>query len=322
MRHLKTHLSAARNYRSFFTEDFTHITIIVYQALELGIDSGADKIIAEGDRLVWTLKGEKLGEDTFQKTPQPIDYIGEIKNILSKDLILSQYLQIASETSGQLEITVLREQPMQTRLILADLNRDLVDTWRAVFSGVEQVAVHHGSIFDVDCDALVSPANSFGFMDGGLDLRISQVFGWHVQEKLQQLIQAKYHGELLVGMADMVETHNSKIPYLISAPTMRVPMILGPSTINVYLAMRAILVFIKHGFAGRTPMGSIVKTVAIPGLGTGVGQVPYDICARQMKTAIDEVLFDKFEFPASWHEAQTRHQHLYSDSPRDLQYPK
>ena len=29
--------------------------------------------------------------------------------------------------------------------------------------------VHRGSIFDVACDAVVSPANSFGFMDGGID---------------------------------------------------------------------------------------------------------------------------------------------------------
>lgn len=29
--------------------------------------------------------------------------------------------------------------------------------------------MHEGSILDVEGDALVSPVNSFGFMDGGID---------------------------------------------------------------------------------------------------------------------------------------------------------
>ena len=48
---------------------------------------------------------------------------------------------------------------------------------------------------DVDCDAVVSPANSFGFMNGDIEMLHFQHFGWQVQERLQKLIREKHHGE-------------------------------------------------------------------------------------------------------------------------------
>ncbi len=101
---------------------------------------------------------------------------------------------------------------------------------------------------------------------------------------------------------------------------MRVPMILS-ATVNVYLATRAVILL---GLYGHFPDGSAVsedvRTVALPGMGTGVGRVPPDTCARQMKGAVEDVLLSKSTFPSSWHEAQTKHQLLYGDSTRNLQY--
>ena len=206
------------------------------------------------------------------------------------------------------------------KIILADRRGKLIEAWNNVAGDSDRVTTHQGSIFDIPSDALVSPANSFGFMDGGLDLKICQFFGWHVQERLQQLIRAKHHGELLVGTAEIVKTDHSGIPYLISAPTMRVPMILE-QTVNVYLAIRAVLILVKFGrLEDGTPIKDVVQTVALPGMGTGVGRVPPHIFARQMKSAIEDILEERYEFPDSWWEAQRRHQLLYSDSYRDLQY--
>jgi len=205
-------------------------------------------------------------------------------------------------------------------IILADLHSNLLQAWQEIAGDKNYVTTHHGSIFEVQCDALVSPANSFGFMDGGLDMAISKFFGWHVQERLQQLIQVKHHGELLVGMAEIVETDHPKIPYVISAPTMRVPMILK-GTVNVYLAIRAVLILIKFGkMDNGIAISDKVKTVALPGMGTGVGQVSSEIFARQMKRAVEEIIEGKYRFPRSWWEAAQSHQLLYSDEVRDLQY--
>src|SRR5438270_12094892 len=112
------------------------------------------------------------------------------------------------------------------KIILAAVDDELAHAWRLSCSDFDFVAVHHGSIFDVHCDALVSPANSFGFMDGGIDALYTQRFGRNVQRRLQDLIRTRHHGELLVGAAEIVFTDDASFPCLLAAPTMRVPMIL------------------------------------------------------------------------------------------------
>jgi O-acetyl-ADP-ribose deacetylase (regulator of RNase III) len=199
------------------------------------------------------------------------------------------------------------------QLVLVDLNDDLINAWKTDFRQVEGVSVEHGSIFEVACDALVSPANSYGFMDGGLDLAISEFFGWHVQQRLQDRVKTVHHGELLVGQAEIIATDHAQIPYVIAAPTMRVPMVLGKQTVNPYLAMRAILLLVKFGkLENGTPISEIIKTVAVPGLGTGVGRVPVNLCSHQMLEAISDVVFDNYRFPASWYSATVRHDSLYT----------
>lgn len=209
-------------------------------------------------------------------------------------------------------------------VILAAVEAELASAWERCCAGLTGVSIHHGSILDLACDAVVSPANSFGFMDGGIDYLYSKFFGWHVQERLQELIRVRHHGELVVGAAEIVPTDHPQIPYVIAAPTMRVPMILR-ETVNPYLACRATLLLIKHGIfssgphAGQ-PIHTAVQTIAIPGLGTGVGRVSFDTCAYQVRSALGEVLFGRQTFPNTWFDAQTRHQQLYTDSTRDLQH--
>lgn len=160
--------------------------------------------------------------------------------------------------------------------------KELGQAWEKGFFGCDDVQLIRGDITQQDCDAIVSPANSFGFMDGGLDLQLSNFFGWGLQEELRTAIARLPEKELLVGKALVIETHHSKVPYLISAPTMRVPMSFNISTsINAYLAMKAIIIA-----AWSIPL---IKTVAIPGLCTGVGKMPSDIAAHQMFKAYSEL---------------------------------
>lgn len=209
------------------------------------------------------------------------------------------------------------------QIILTALDRELIEAWRKFCGDLEQVNTYQGSILEVECDAVVSPANSFGFMNGGIDMIYSRYFGWDVQKNLQTIIKQHHHGELVVGTAEIVSTGNSEIPYLIAAPTMRVPMILK-DTVNPYLATRAALLLVKYGvfldgpYQGQS-IAEHVKRLAFPGLGTGVGQVGPNTCARQVRQAIEEVLLDNYTFPRTWSDAQTRHQKLYINQVRDLQ---
>lgn len=209
------------------------------------------------------------------------------------------------------------------KIVLAARENDLADAWERYCADLPDVTIHRGSILDLSVDAVVSPANSFGFMDGGIDHLYSERFGWELQARLQELIRTRHHGELLVGTAEIVETGNLRIPFLIAAPTMRVPMILG-DTVNPFLAVRAVLLLIQNGvvplgaLAGE-PVSAAVSSVAFPGLGTGIGRVSPSNCAQQVRAAIEEVLLARVEYPRTWDEAQRRHQLLYTGRARDLQ---
>lgn len=97
-------------------------------------------------------------------------------------------------------------------VVLAASEPRLADAWRREFRDVADVEIHLGSIFEVEADALISPANSFGFMDGGIDALYSQEFGWDIQLHLRRLILDFHHGELLVGAAEIVATGSEKHP--------------------------------------------------------------------------------------------------------------
>lgn len=198
------------------------------------------------------------------------------------------------------------------KLILTDLQPDLARAWAHISQDLDFVSVFEGSIFDVSCDAVVSPANSFGFMNGGIDLFYSRFFGCHVQERLQQTIRSFHHGELLVGAAEIISTDHERIPYMIAAPTMRMPMGIKES-INPYLAARATLLLWKHGqFRDGphqgAPIASVIETIALPGLGTGVGGVEPEACARQVRGAIEDVVLERFRYPDSWAQVLQRHE--------------
>ena len=207
------------------------------------------------------------------------------------------------------------------RIILSALDSFLLDAWRKWCGDLSHVEVLEGSVFDVHCDALVSPANSFGFMDGGIDAQYSDYFGKVVQDRLRLQILERHHGELLVGAAELIETDSPDHPFLIAAPTMRVPMVLPADTVNPYLATRAALMLIREGtLADGTPVRERVRSICFPGMGTGVGRVPAEVCARQMRSAIEKSAVARHSLPTSWAEASDDHQLLYTDKPKRLQY--
>lgn len=168
------------------------------------------------------------------------------------------------------------------RFELTDLNAELVHEWTLAFKGCDNVVAAQGSILDAKTSALVSPANSFGFMDGGLDLVLSQYFGWQLEEQVRQRILDDFDGELPVGQAIVVPTNHEQIPWLISAPTMRVPMNVE-HTAHAHLAFRGILRAVRAHNAQHPD--SPINSVVCPGLGTGEGRMPESRCAKQMRHA-------------------------------------
>ena len=161
-------------------------------------------------------------------------------------------------------------------LYLVDHNPDLVEEWRKAFHGMDSIYCECNNILDIAENTIVSPANSYGFMDGGIDRLYTDFFGLRPQTEVQQAITGQEEGFLPVGSAVLVNTGHSRIPYMISAPTMMLPGAVPPS--NCFFAMSAILLIAKRNVEK-------VKKVYCPGLGTGTGRVSPDLAAREMSHA-------------------------------------
>jgi O-acetyl-ADP-ribose deacetylase (regulator of RNase III) len=175
---------------------------------------------------------------------------------------------------------------MRLTIFLHTHDSRMADAWQAEFKSTDGVHVIQDDILTGQADAIVSPANSFGYMDGGIDLAYRKFFGHELQVRLQERIRTQFFGELAVGQATIVSTRHEAFPSLISAPTMRVPDRIS-DTVNVYLAFRAaIIAVLEHNQREHSP----IRSVRVPGLGTGVGGMSPTRAAFQMHAAFDAVL--------------------------------
>lgn len=172
---------------------------------------------------------------------------------------------------------------IEIRLILVDPKPVLCDALNENFTELPNFEIVNGYFEELpEFDCMVSAANSFGLMDGGVDLAIIRYFGKELEHRVQKRIIEEYLGEQPVGTSIIVETGHPNHPYIAHTPTMRVPMSIA-RTDHVYLAMWAMLLAVRRH--NQTMSSQPIRTVACPGLGTATGEVPYSEAARQMAEA-------------------------------------
>jgi O-acetyl-ADP-ribose deacetylase (regulator of RNase III) len=141
-----------------------------------------------------------------------------------------------------------------------------------------QVHVAQADITNMPVDAIVNPANSRGIMGGGVAGAILRFGGEEIQA------EAMAAAPIAIGAA--LVTTAGKLPAraVIHAPTMEEPGMKTEAE-NVRRAARAALIAAdanKH------------QVVAIPGMGTGVGGVPFEDAARAI---VEEIRAHKRAFP-------------------------
>ncbi len=123
-----------------------------------------------------------------------------------------------------------------------------------------------GSILDVDADVIVNAANSYGIMGGGVAGVIKRAAGQAVED------EARKQAPIAVGQAALTSGGRTKFKGIIHAPTMPEPGMRIPGQ-NVALATKAALRLAdEKGF----------QSIAIPGMGTGVGGVTAGDAAAKM----------------------------------------
>jgi len=192
---------------------------------------------------------------------------------------------------------------------LRDRGQLMVDAWKRHFAEFLEIRPAVGDIFGESVDAVVSPANCFGFMNGGIDRVYTQRFGQQLESRLREIIRRDWEGELPVGVALAIETGAADIPHLICAPTLRAPVSVA-GTLNAYLAFRATLRAIRRVNSERP---GTIRAVACPGLGTGTGEMPEAICAKQMVAAYREVMGGQPFEPTGVNDALVQHYRLLRD---------
>ena len=142
--------------------------------------------------------------------------------------------------------------------------------------------VKTGDITKVCCDAIVNPANSFGYMGGGVAGALKRVGGAIIEQ------EAVAKAPIVVGSA--VATTAGMLPctFVIHAPTMEKPAMRIPVE-NVAKATSAALTLAEQ---------LKIKRIAVPGMGTGVGGVaPVDAAramitvAREFENKFDSIIF-------------------------------
>ena len=158
------------------------------------------------------------------------------------------------------------------KVYLLDRNKRISDIWKIYFRDEQDVEVvccgfeKFMENYNVEC--IVSPANSYGIMDGGYDLAITEYFGEELMKKVQKYIIRNYYGEQPVGTSFIIETGVKNIK-LIHTPTMRIPAKIKEPMV-VYQAMRTTLM---------TALENNIKSIVIPAFGGWCGDMnPQELC--------------------------------------------
>lgn len=140
------------------------------------------------------------------------------------------------------------------------------------------IITKQGDITQTDCDAIINPANSFGYMGGGVAGAIKRAGGKEIEN------EAVNKAPIVVGEAIATTAGDLPCKYVIHAPTMKRPA-MRTSVENIEQATQAALKLAEK---------LDLRCIAIPGMGTGVGRVPQEKAAKAITTIVKE-FEDKFE---------------------------
>ena len=137
---------------------------------------------------------------------------------------------------------------------------------------VRNITILQGSLLDVEAQAVVTAANSYGLMGGGVAGVLRRAAGSQVED------EARQQAPIPVGTAVLTSGGRTRFDGIIHAPTMPEPAMRIPAE-NVGFATRAALKLADE--RGLT-------SLAIPGMGTGVGRVaPEDAAAMMIDAILD-----------------------------------
>ncbi|HJZ58315.1 MAG TPA: macro domain-containing protein [Gemmataceae bacterium] len=186
---------------------------------------------------------------------------------------------------------------MLQRLWLVHPDEAMCEAFRQRFADLPGVRVVQGRFEDLEPhDCFVTAGNAFGIMTAGIDAAVIRRFGEELMQRVQHRIMDQFFGEQPVGTAFVVPTGDPQLPFIVHAPTMRVPGNIEGSD-KVYTATWAALLAVQ---AHNASSDQKIEVVALPAMGTGFGGVPFDEAARQMAVAYRHYLEPPHRLDWDW----------------------
>ena len=104
-----------------------------------------------------------------------------------------------------------------------DLDLNVAEAMVTAFADVNCVSAVSGNLLKLKADAIISPANSFGDMGGGIDKAIDDYHSGGAQQRVREVLGKNFYGEIPVGAAQVVKLSKRNLGIVIVAPTMRIP---------------------------------------------------------------------------------------------------
>lgn len=163
------------------------------------------------------------------------------------------------------------------KIYLLDQNRKMCEAWSRRFIGLDNVEIVNDTFSEFmlghpTIEGIVSPANSFGIMDGGYDKAIIDCLGRPAQYNVFCMLNIKYNNYQPVGTC-------MAVPYdmytILHTPTMRYPEKIKDDRV-VYNCMYSCLNEAKK---------SKLNSVVIPAFGACTGMLDFDVVAQHMYNA-------------------------------------
>lgn len=178
-------------------------------------------------------------------------------------------------------------------IYLLDRNKDMTDAWHRAFDNHccnENIHIINDTLvnflINYNIDGIVSPANSFGIMDGGYDKAIIDIFGEELQQKVRETLKWEVGGYQTPGTCITVPFNENLT--LFHTPTMRYPEEIADGRIVFDCMYNTI----------KAARLSKCKAIVIPAFGGCTGALDFDVIARYMCMGWE---YDKFyDIKSNW----------------------
>ncbi|KZT05589.1 macro domain-like protein [Laetiporus sulphureus 93-53] len=200
---------------------------------------------------------------------------------------------------------------MDVRFTLLDLSAALIEEWQRAFNQhlpnavPDRITLVQAMLADLkpplsQFDCIVSPANSYGRLDGGFDYFLSEAIApaddlLAPTRLVQATLYRRWRGYAPPGTCTLVslsgstcENNSHACAYIAICPTMRIPEVVLWNREVVYNCVWSLLVAVdEHNRSVKaTGAGTEIRRVLMTGLATGVGCVSAERCAQQMALAM------------------------------------